>query len=185
MDVGFGQDGAEKRWRWLVMPRAVGRVMAWFALCMALCQPVASQTVNGEGEEMRILGSVQIDQNVAGFVITYVDDAAFLMLSVAGDDGKAAYIPLFASTYRGIPSVTLDVFASQAAGAIWVQSSWPGSEVLAYYKFGAATALTPFGEMALLDTATPQRLSGGPVPFPALDPQTVSKRASFYVQETP
>ncbi|MGL5009040.1 MAG: hypothetical protein ACRC6I_04110 [Paracoccaceae bacterium] len=185
MDVGRGEDGAEIRGRRLVMAGALGRLIGVVGLLAVLSQPVAGQMVDDMGSEIRSLGTVQVGDHQAGFVIGYGPDAAVLMLSVAGADGMPGYVPLFASTYRGIPAVTLDVFAAKAGDAIWVQSSWPGTEVLGYYRFGDAAALTPFGEQALLETAVPQGLSGGAVAFPPMEAGVVRKIASFYLADEP
>jgi hypothetical protein len=121
------------------------------------------------------------DQEVQ-LLVTAADDAAMLVLGVKGEAGSPGYIPLFASTFRGIPAVTVDILAAKAGDAIWVQSSWPGNEVLAYYRLGEGAAMTGFGELALLTSPLPQSLSGGAVAFPAYDPQGVQKLASFYLQ---
>jgi len=127
----------------------------------------------------RSLGAVQIGDHDVGLLIAYSDDAAILSLKVA--DGK--YVPLFASTYRGVPSVDLDIFASKSMDEIWVYASWPGEKVLAYHRFGTQSAITSFGKLDLLDTPFPMTLSGGPVPYPELDADTTIRMASFYHHE--
>jgi hypothetical protein len=76
---------------------------------------------------------------------------------------------MFVSTYRGIPAVTLKVITSKLMDQMWVQSSWPASAVLTYYRMGADTATTPFGTMGLLDTPYSEFLSGGSAGFPQFD----------------
>ncbi len=164
------------------MTRFLHHVLSIVSLALVLGQPARGQTVMENDEATVSLGSVQIDDYAIGLLVAYAGDAAVLTASVTNGDAPAKFLPLFASTYRGMPAVTLDVLVSQSKDAIWVQSSWPGSEVLAYYRLGSTTAITPFGEMALLDTPMPQVLSGGPVPFPAIDPISVVKKASFYIQ---
>lgn len=127
----------------------------------------------------RSLGAVQIGDHDVGILIAYTADSALLELNVA--DGK--YIPLFASTYRGVPTVDIDIFASNSLDEIWIQSSWPDSKLLAYHRFGTPSAITTFGKLDLLDTAFPATLSGGPVPFPEVDPEMTLKMASFYHRE--
>lgn len=155
------------------------------ALGMICCaavvgQPGPAQTVAGNEVTEQVLGSVQVGENVVKLFIAYSGDAAVLDFSVTDGRRPEMFVPMFATTYRGMPPVVLDVYASRANDEIWVQSSWPGSEVLAYHRLGAATALTAYGEVTLLATAFPEFLSGGPVPFPEIDPAKVSRRATFY-----
>ena len=127
----------------------------------------------------RNLGAVQIGEHDVGLLIAYSGDAAILNLSVA--EGK--YIPLFASTYRGVPSVDIDIYASKAMDEVWVYTSWQDQQVLAYHRFGTQDAITSFGKLDLLDTPFPMTLSGGPVPFPERVADTTVKIASFYHHE--
>ena len=160
------------------------RLAAIICVAMAMGQTSTGQTTMGNENIQQVLGAVQLGQVSVKILIAYSADAAILELALpqAGGDG---YIPLFVSTYRGIPGVNLDVYATQAGDAIWVQSNWPDASVLAYHHLGSPTAITPFGEMALMDTAFPQSLSGGPIAFPAMDPKTTRKLASFYLADTP
>jgi hypothetical protein len=164
------------------MTHVLRQVLGIVSLALVLGQPARGQTAMENDAPTVSLGSVQVDTYAIGLLIAYAGDAAVLTASVTHGDAPVKYVPLFASTYRGIPLVTLDVLVSQSKDAIWVQSSWPDNRVLAYYRLGAPKAITPFGDMALLDTPMPQVLSGGPVPFPAIDPLTVVKKASFYYQ---
>ena len=93
-------------------------------------------------------------------------DSALLEFSVTDGGSPEKYVPMFGSTYRGIPAVDLDVLVSKSEEEVWIRSSWPGSEVLAYHRFGTQTAITPYGEKELLDSSFPPVLSGGPVLFP-------------------
>lgn len=151
-------------------------------VCIALLSgpPAMGQVVTGNDRAERVLGSVQVDAHAIKLLITYGGDAAVLAFSVTDGGGPEKYGPMFASTYRGMPSVSLDIFVSKAGDAVWIQSSWPGSEVLAYHRLGSNEAVTPFGKKDLLDTPFPSVLSGGPVAFPEFDPRDVAKRASFY-----
>lgn len=126
------------------------------------------------------LGTLQIADTEVGLLIAYRPDAAILQLSIRGEGSSAQYLPLIVSTYRGIPPVDVDLYASDDDQEIWALSSLPGAKVLAHYRLGATTGLTAFGKTTLSDTAFPDFLSGGPLPFPVFDPQKVSKRATFY-----
>jgi hypothetical protein len=169
------------RWR-QAMIQAFGRGLGLVCVILALGQPAGSEAVTNDESDMIVLGAVQVDDTSLGLLISYSDDAALLELAISAGDDPAKYVPLFASTYRGIPSVTLDVFVSKTKDAIWVTSSWPDSPVLVYHRLGTDTAITPFGEMAVLDSPMPQVLSGGPMPFPDAGPAVATKVASFYYQ---
>ncbi len=160
------------------------RLAAILCVAMAIGQTSTGQTAMDTENIQQVLGAVQLDQVSVKILIAFSADAAILELALpqAGGDG---YIPLFTSTYRGMPPVNLDVYVSQAKDEIWVQSNWPDAPVLAYHHLGSPTAITPFGEMALMATAFPPSLSGGPVAFPAMNPKTVQKVASFYLADTP
>jgi hypothetical protein len=144
---------------------------------VALFLPAAAQTVTAD---VVPIGAVQVGNHEASLVIAYAEDAAILMLAVEGVGGTTGFIPLFASTYRGIPTVTVDILATRAGDAVWVQSSLAANEVLAFYRFDESTAVTGFGTLDLLSAPLPQTLSGGVGAFPAFDPQAVQKLASFY-----
>jgi hypothetical protein len=140
----------------------------------------AGQAVIEGDNTVRDLGSVQVDDVAVKLLIAYSGDSAILEFSVAKSGGRERYVPMFGSTYRGIPAVTLNVVVSKSGDQLWVQSSWPDSAVLAYYRLGADTATTPFGTMGLLDAPFPKVLSGGPEGFPQIDPSAVWTLASFY-----
>jgi hypothetical protein len=158
-----------------------------FCLGLALLAGISSylaadQAVIGD-RSVRDLGSVQVDDVSVKFLIAYSGDSALLAFSVTKSGGRERYVPMFGSTYRGIPKVTLIVIVSKSKDQMWVQSSWPDNEILAYYGLGADTATTPFGRIGLLDTPFPEFLSGGPVGFPRFDPSDVQVLATFYYQD--
>jgi len=131
-------------------------------------------------QEQRTLGTVVVGNHPISVSIAYQADSALLTASIPGTDGKPKYIPLLGSTYRGISSFQLDVLSTSANDEIWIQMAKPRSEVLAHYRFGANTALTPFGSLELLNTPFPDHISGGPVAFPKQDSNTTQLRASFF-----
>jgi len=151
-------------------------------MCFALVfgQPATGQFAIGDDRAELVLGSVQVDKYTIKFLIACGGDSALLEFSVTDGKGSERYVPMFGSTYRGIPPVDLDVYVSKFKEELWVLSSWPGSEVLAYHRLGTQTAITPYGEKQLVDSSFPPVLSGGPVPFPTIDQDEVVKKASFY-----
>lgn len=160
------------------------RLMAILAVVAAITQTATGQTVMEHEHAQQILGSVQVDQTPVTFLIAYSADAAILEMALPLG-GADRYAPLFASTYRGIPAVGLDVYVSDAKDEIWVRSSWPDAQVLAYHHLGSDTAITPFGQMALLHSPFPDTLNGGPIAFPQMDPQRTQKAASFHIYDKP
>lgn len=157
------------------------RLFAGMCIAASITQSSTGQTVMDNDNSIQVLGSVQVGQAAVTLLIAYSADAAILEMSLP-QGGTAKYVPLFASTYRGIPAVSLDVYVSAAKDQIWVQSSWPDAPVLAYHHLGSASAITSFGDLALMDSAFPESLGGGPLPFPAMAAQKV---ASFYHVEAP
>jgi hypothetical protein len=122
---------------------------------------------------------VRVGKESAEFYIAYGFDSAILGFAVSTGAGPARYFPIWASTNRGIPSVVLEVFASKSEQEMWVRSSWPGNEILAYRRVGAEFAITQWGEMRFLNESMPDRLSGGSLPFPDLVMGNVVKKATF------
>lgn len=135
--------------------------------------------VAGSDVEQVTLGEVRVGRESARFYMAHGADAAILGFSVSTGDGPPRYFPMFASTNREIPPVVLEVFASKSDTEMWVRSSWPGSEILAYHRVGAENALTQWGETRFLTVPIPDRLGGGAVPFPAMTTGNVVKKATF------
>ena len=159
-------------------------------LCFAFivltsCDSTSDQVVNENKNVDVVLGSVQIGKHAIQFYIAYGEDSAILGFSVSNGSEQERYFPIYASTYRGIPSVVLDVFVSKSQEEMWVRSSWSGNEILAYHRVGADVSITQYGEVTFLDKPMPEFLSGGGVPFPELIIESVSKKASFKHDEEP
>jgi hypothetical protein len=133
----------------------------------------------GKKIETAALGQVRVGRELAEFYVAYGYDSAVLGFSVSTGAGPARYFPIFASTSRGIPSVVLEVYASKSEEEMWVRSSWPGNEILAYHRVGAETAMTLWGETTFIETPMPDHLSGGAKPFPELIMGNTVKKATF------
>lgn len=133
---------------WLMKQRAVfGLVLV--SLLTSGCQRDHGNGGGKKGNEIEkaVLGEVRVGRESAEFYIVYGFDSAILGFSVSAGAGPARYFPIYASTNRGIPSVVLDVFTSKSEEEMWVRSSWPGNEILAYHRVGAETAITQWGEI--------------------------------------
>ena len=122
---------------------------------------------------------MRIGKESEQFYIAYGFDSAILGFSATTGAGSMRYFPIFASTKRGIPSVVLEVFASKSEQEMWVRSSWPDDEVLAYHRVGSETAVTQWGETTSFKDPMPDHLSGGSIPFPELIIGNVVKKATF------
>ncbi len=126
-----------------------------------------------------MLGEVRVGDEVERFYVAYGFDSAVLGFSVSVDAGPMRYFPIYGSTNRGIPSVTLEVFASRSEEEMWVRSSWKDNAILAYHRIGAETVIAEWGEMKFIEKPLPEVLSGGPLPFPALIMENVVKKATL------
>ncbi|MEJ2168174.1 MAG: hypothetical protein P8X90_21850 [Desulfobacterales bacterium] len=126
-----------------------------------------------------VLGSVQIDTRSVQFYVDFAEDSAVLGFSVENNLGRPLYFPMYGSTYRGLPSVTLDVFVAHSKEEMWVHSSWTGYEILAYYHLGTNRCITRYGDIAASDKPTPESLRGGTRRLPEMDIEKVFKIATF------
>jgi hypothetical protein len=161
----------------------LGLIIVLLSASGCLPKQTAREDAKGRAQKV-VLGQVRIGDEETEFYIAYGPDEAILGFMVPDKTGGQRYFPMFASTYRGIPPVVLDIFASKAEDEMWVKSSWPGSEILAYRRTGADTAITQFGKVAALKEPMPSDLSGGGIPFPEMVMENVSKKATFTVKET-
>lgn len=146
--------------------------------------PVQAQVIVGEREQAAF-ASVNVGEYPVSVLIAYQGDSALLLAAVPVGEGGLRYIPLIASTYRGLPSFQLDILSPDANDEIWIRMSAPRSEPLAVYRPGSDAAVTQFGLGNLLETPFPGHLSGGPVAFPQTDADALRLRASFYHYDNP
>ena len=124
------------------------------------------------------LKSMQFEDKELSFQINCNSDVAVLGFSI-NDSGKLKHCPMYASTYRGLPPVELDVFVSLSKEELWVRSSWQGYEYLAYYKSGNGQCITSYGAIELSDVPIPNILSGSSVKMPSMDANKASKVLSI------
>jgi hypothetical protein len=114
------------------------------------------------------------------FYIHFGVDSAVLGFSVENDSGQQRYFPMFGSTYRDIPPVTLNIFVSDSQNEMWVFSSWSGYETLAYHRMGTDRSMTQYGEIGSFAKPTPEMLGGtGTKLFPKMDIEKLSKIATL------
>lgn len=153
-------------------------------LALSSCRPTGwvSEKPKNDGEREVVLGRVRMANELTEFYIAYGPDEGVLGFSVPDGRGKVRYFPMFASTYRGMPAVVLDIFVSRAEDQMWVQSSWPTAKVLAYRRIGADTAITQFGNVTFVRELMPKDLEGGAIPFPEMTATNVLKKATFQVK---
>ncbi len=132
-----------------------------------------------ESVEYVALDSVKIGQSTIQFYVEYSYDTAILGFSVPGKDGSPRYFPMYGSTYRGLPAVTLDVYVPETQDEMWVRSSWKGYEILAYHRLGTDRCMTEYGEITSIANPTPEGLGGERTLIPKMDTNTVSKVATI------
>ena len=126
-----------------------------------------------------VLESVQVGASTVEFYVDYGSDSAVLGFAVHDDAGHGRYFPMYGSTYRGLPPVTLDVYATDSGEEMWVRTTWTGYEVLAYHRMGSDRSITRYGEMTSSETPTPTRLSGVTREIPEMDEERASRVASI------
>jgi hypothetical protein len=126
-----------------------------------------------------VLETLQIGAHCVRFYVNFGVDSAVLGFSVERDSGHQRYFPMYGSTYRGLPSVTLDVFVSDTQEVMWVHSDWFGYEILAYHRLGTDLCMTQYGEITSSDKPTPEIISGGTKGFPTMDTEKLSKIATL------
>ena len=119
--------------------------------------------------EFVALDSMKLGDRTVGFYVNYSYDDAVLGFSLPDENGRQRYYPMYGSTYRGMPDVTLEVFASPDDQQMWVTSSWGGTyDVIGYYGEGDDRSIEAF------DKPTPESFGNG-TPFPDLDRATARK----------
>ncbi|MDG4551054.1 MAG: hypothetical protein P9F19_17135 [Candidatus Contendobacter sp.] len=167
-------------WAW----RMKGVLLVSMLVVLACCgseSEQSSKAVAANEQPSVLLESVRIGNRSVQFYIDLGVDSAVLGFSVENDAGQRRYFPLFGSTYRGIPSVALDVFVSNSQEEMWVLSSWPGYEILAYHRMDTDQCITRYGEINSFDKPMPKILGGGTGVklFPEMDVKKLSKVATF------
>ena len=160
-----------------------------FAACETTQDPIAKTPVSN-AQSLVTLKTLKIGEHSIDLYVDYGNDSAVLGFTTSNDlatsdnaadmdDSAAAkYFPLYASTYRGLPPVVLEVFVSKKQDEMWIRSSWKGQETLAYYRLGSSSATTLYGNVAAINTPTPAFLSGSRIAFPEMDEEEVSKVAT-------
>lgn len=155
-------------------------VIASVLLALAGCRCGRDRDRGGSGApEHVVLDTVAVAGTDVQFYQDLGVDSAVLGFSVPDENGKQRYFPMYASTYRGLPPVELQVYASRSGDEMWVRSSWSGYEVLAYHRMGTDRCETTFGQISSYAEPTPAMLGGGPANFPAMDEESVTQLATI------
>lgn len=157
----------------------LGLMLAFQVGCESESSGQASGVTAASKDPDIILESVQVGTRLAQFYVDLGSDSAVLGFSVENDAGQQRYFPMYGSTYRGIPSVTLEVFASASQEEMWVYSSWQGYELLAYHRMGTDQSMTQYGEITSFDQPTPESFGGGTGRFPEMNTEEVYKVANI------
>jgi hypothetical protein len=125
-----------------------------------------------------VVGSVAAGTSDLEFYVDHGRDSAILGFAVL-EPGTRFYCPMYASTYRGIPDVTLEIFTTDALEAVWVRSSWAGYEELAYHRLGSGECTTEFGDAPLSPVPSPSSGAGSSTSSPPLDDAVAIPLASL------
>ncbi|WP_054032065.1 hypothetical protein [Desulfatitalea tepidiphila] len=125
--------------------------------------------------------TVAVGSQKIRFYVDYGSDSAVLGFFVENSVDQRRYFPIYASTYRGVPAVTLELFVeaphAHEDARMWVRSSWAGYEMLAFHKDGSDRCLTRFGEIRAQERPTPKTLGGETKAWPALEQSQAAKIA--------
>lgn len=121
-----------------------------------------------------VLDEVVVGPETLEFYVHYTTAAAVLGFAVTDVAGARAYCPMYASTYRGLPAVTVDVHASESLEEVWVASSWQGYESLAYHQLNSSRCVTRYGDHLLYSTPTPGSIGGSSAILTTFDPSTTT-----------
>ncbi len=143
-------------------------------------RPARADAPDGSREPDVTLDLVQISNGAVQFYLAFGADSAVLGFWAMNDSGDRRYFPMYGSSYRGIPPVTLEVFVSDTEEEMWVHSSWSGYEELAYHRIGTDRLTTVYGEMSSFEEPLPESLVGRTRAFPTMDTQNVSKVATLH-----
>jgi len=125
-------------------------------------------------QSFEVLDAVAIGAHSMEFYVHYTLDAAILGFAITDGAGVRQYCPMYGSTYRGLPAVSLEIHASESREEVWVTSTWKGYESLAYHRFGSGSCITGYGDQLLLSTPNPGSLSSSSATMPPLDPATTT-----------
>jgi len=153
-------------------------ILAIGACCESGSEQTGGEPATNENPTV-LLESVQIGKRFVQFYVDFTVDSAVLGFSVENGSGQQQYFPMYASTYRGLPSVTLNIFVSDSQEEMWVHSSWAGYEILAYHRMDTDRCITRYGEITSFDKPTPESLGGGTKRFPEMHNEKVSKVATL------
>ena len=140
--------------------------------------PVDGGAAPSPGKDRRpdvVLESTRIGTTPVDFYVDFGPDSAVLGFSIADATGRPRYFPMYGSTYRGLPPVTLEAFVSDTQQEMWVHSSWRGYELLAYHRLGTDRCATRYGEISSFAEPTPPLLGGTTTRLPPMDVDRASK----------
>lgn len=162
----------------------VKHICLWSMFVILICcygpegKPVRSAITETEKPDV-VIDTVRIGMRSVQFYVDFGADSATLGFSIENDLGQRRYFPMYGSTYRGIPSVTLNVWVPEFEDEMWVQSSWSGYETLAYYRMGTDRCITQYGEISSFPKPMPESLNGGVMRFPDKNISKVSNVATI------
>ena len=72
------------------------------------------------------LGKTSLSETTLKVYASYDYDCAVLGIAVLTPDAEPRYLPLYGSTYRGLPSLKADLYVSDNRDGLWVFVAWDG-----------------------------------------------------------
>ena len=82
-----------------------------------------------------VLGKTVLNKTTLEVYASYDYDCAVLGITVLTPDSEPRYLPLYGSTYRGLPPLKVDLHVSDDRDGLWVFVTWDGQpeELLEYF----------------------------------------------------
>ena len=81
------------------------------------------------------LGETNVKQTRFEVYASYDYDCAVLGLALPTPNKETRYLPLYGSTYRGLPPLKADLYVSDNEDGLWIEVSWKGqpAQLLEYF----------------------------------------------------
>jgi len=116
-----------------------------------------------------VLGATSVKQTNLEFYARYEYDIAVLGIAVHTTTGVPRYLPLYGSSYRGMPPIKIDAYLSKNHDGLWIEVLWAGRTAKPLAYFPLADDGTP--QLAPQDTyhSPPIPPSIGSYDYPARD----------------
>ena len=156
----------------MIMKILPGLIFAALMACSCNDRAAADKQADAS---YQVLDSVKVGDRLIALYLNLGADSAVLGFTFPDEHGASLYFPMYCSTYRGLPAVTLGVYVSTDKNSMWVRSSWKGYEVIGYYGIIGGAPVTHFGDKTVFRKPTPDSVSVGKSNIPEMDPAKATK----------